>query len=96
MDEHNEYVKQVTPPAQFHMMALSDGWAPLCDVLKLPVPDEPFPRANDAEAVEGLNKEILKEAGSRWAGIVAVTGGLVYGVSWLWKSGIVGSTLNRR
>jgi hypothetical protein len=27
----------------------SDGWAPLCEALGLPVPDEPFPRANTGE-----------------------------------------------
>ena len=62
MDEHNAYVKSVTPPERFHMMELSEGWAPLCKILNKPVPDEPFPRANDAEAVEGVNADILKEA----------------------------------
>lgn len=96
MDEHNEYVRQVTPPAQFHMMELSEGWNPLCKMLNVPIPDTPFPRANDAEAVEGLNKDILKEAGSRWAGIFAVAGSLGYGALWLWRSGLLGSTLGRR
>lgn len=96
MDEHNDYVKQVTPLGRFHMMQLSDGWAPLCNILDLPIPDEPFPRANDAEAVEGVNKEILKEAGSRWAAILAATGALGYGALWMFKSGIVGSMLGRQ
>ncbi|KFH47480.1 hypothetical protein ACRE_015940 [Hapsidospora chrysogenum ATCC 11550] len=96
MDEHNEYVREVTPPAKFHMMDLSQGWEPLCKMLNVPIPDEPFPRVNDAEAVEGLNKEILKEAGSRWAGIFAVTGALGYGAFWhLGKSGVL-ATLGRR
>lgn len=47
-------------------MDLSQGWDPLCDALKLPAPDEPFPRFNDAEAVKGLELQILKEAGGRW------------------------------
>lgn len=95
MDEHNDYVKRVTPANKFHMMQLSDGWTPLCNILRMSVPDKPFPRANDAEAVEGLNKEILKEAGSRWAGIFALMGALGYGTLWLWKGGIVGSALGR-
>ena len=86
MDEHNEHVKKVTPPEKFHMMELSEGWEPLCKTLNLPVPDEPFPRANDAEAVEGLEGQILKEAGSRWAVIFAVAGGVGYGAWWLWKT----------
>jgi hypothetical protein len=50
------------------------------------IPDEPFPRANDAEAVEGLAGQILLEAGSRWAGISAVVGVVGYGVWRLWQS----------
>ena len=26
-----------------------DGWEPLCELLELPVPDQPFPRVNDTE-----------------------------------------------
>ncbi len=29
---------------------VSQGWKPLCDFLGRPVPDEPFPRLNDAQA----------------------------------------------
>ncbi|PGH36047.1 hypothetical protein GX50_01059 [[Emmonsia] crescens] len=71
MDEHNEYVKELTPPSKFYMVELNEGWASLCRILKTPIPDELFPRANDAEAVEGLAGQILVEAGSRWAGIFA-------------------------
>ncbi|CAM1503152.1 Fc.00g079280.m01.CDS01 [Cosmosporella sp. VM-42] len=89
MGEHNEYVKEVTPPNKFHMMNLSEGWAPLCNVLGVTIPDEPFPRANDAEAVEGLAGQIFVQAGSRWAGILAGLGALGYGAWWL------GMTRNR-
>ncbi|KAL0571954.1 hypothetical protein V5O48_010006 [Marasmius crinis-equi] len=95
MDEHNEYVKEVTPPSNFHMMELSEGWAPLCKVLGKPIPDEPFPRANDAEAVQGLELQIFKEAGSRWLGIFAVAGAFGYGTVWLWKNGFADLALTR-
>ncbi len=29
---------------------VSQGWKPLCDFLGRPVPDEPFPRLNEAQA----------------------------------------------
>lgn len=49
------------------MMELSSqGWNPLCSALKLPIPDRSFPRVNDADAVKGLEVQILKEAGIRW------------------------------
>jgi hypothetical protein len=96
MEEHNDYVKEVTRPVQFHMMELSEGWAPLCKILGAPIPDEPFPRANDAKAVEGLAGQILWEAGSRWAGIFAVTGVLGYDALRLWKSRILDLAALRR
>lgn len=80
MEEHNEYVREVTPPTKFHIMDLSEGWAPLCKISGTPTPNEPFPRANDAEAVEGLALQIFVEAGIRWLGIFAVTSALGYGV----------------
>ncbi|KAF2733204.1 hypothetical protein EJ04DRAFT_396055, partial [Polyplosphaeria fusca] len=69
MDEHNAYAREVTPREKFHMMNLGEGWGPLCDILRKPVPSDPFPRANDAEAVEGLTSQILLDAGWRWAAI---------------------------
>jgi hypothetical protein len=89
MEEHNDYAKEVTPPVKFHMMELSEGWAPLCKILGVPIPNEMFPRTNDAKAVEGLASQIFLEAGSRWAGIFAVTGALGYGALMLWRSGVL-------
>jgi hypothetical protein len=83
MDEHNEDVKNATSPEKFHMMDLSEGWAPLCSMLGTAIPNEPFPRANDAEAVEGLAAQIFMEAGSRWIVILLVAGALVYSAWWL-------------
>jgi hypothetical protein len=42
MDEHNEYVREVTPPEKFHMMELSEGWAPLCKILGQAFQTSPF------------------------------------------------------
>jgi hypothetical protein len=87
MDEHNQYAKDVTPPTSFYMVELGDGWAPLCKILGKPIPDTPFPRANDTEALKGLTSQIFMEAGSRWAGIISVIGACAGGVWWLCKSG---------
>jgi len=83
MEEHNEYVKEVTPLDKFHMMDLSEGWDPLYKLLGTRIPDEPFPRANDGDAIEGLAGQILMEAGWRWAGIVALVGISGYVARWL-------------
>lgn len=54
------------------MMKLSQGWDPLSNALKLPTPDTSFPRVNDADAVKGLELQILKEAGIQWLMIIGL------------------------
>lgn len=44
---HNEEVKRVVPAERLLVWEVSDGWAPLCEFLGVPVPDEPLPHAND-------------------------------------------------
>ena len=39
-------VKQVIPADRLLIFDVSDGWAPLCNFLNLPVPDSDFPRSN--------------------------------------------------
>lgn len=48
-EAHNERVRQSVPADRLLEWRASDGWEPLCDALDLPVPDEPFPRANSRE-----------------------------------------------
>lgn len=54
---HNERVRAVIAPERLLEMDITEGWAPLCAFLGVPVPDVPFPRANDrasfARMVEG-------------------------------------------
>jgi hypothetical protein len=82
LDEHNEYVRQVTPTSKFNMVELGQGWAPLCRILDLPVPAKPFPQANDADAVKGLELKIFREAAGRWLLVLGLPLALVIGV---WK-----------
>ncbi|OJD18540.1 hypothetical protein AJ78_01456 [Emergomyces pasteurianus Ep9510] len=72
MDEHNEYVKTLSPS-----MELDEWWTPSCGIL---IPDEPCTTAIDAEAVEGLARQVFVEVRPRWAGIVSVSVALGYGV----------------
>jgi len=50
--DHYANVKRVTPPERLLEFKLEDGWKPLCDFLRKPVPNRPFPRVNDAQALE--------------------------------------------
>lgn len=43
---HHE-VRAAVPADRLLVFDVTEGWAPLCEFLEVPVPDEPFPRTND-------------------------------------------------
>ena len=47
-ERHNEAVRRRVPPERLLVFDVREGWAPLCDFLGVEVPDEPFPRLNEA------------------------------------------------
>jgi len=49
MIRHNEEVKATVPADRLLVWEASDGWAPLCEFLELPVPNTPFPHLNDSK-----------------------------------------------
>lgn len=49
LDLHEAYVRRVVPPEK--LFNFKEGWEPPCKLLDCPVPDEPFPRANDSNAM---------------------------------------------
>lgn len=48
-EAHNEEVRRRTDPARLLEWRPGDGWEPLCQALRLPVPEEPFPHVNTTE-----------------------------------------------
>jgi hypothetical protein len=48
-ERHNEAVRRRVPPERLLVFDVREGWAPLCDFLGVEVPDEPFPRLNEAQ-----------------------------------------------
>jgi len=48
-DVHNARVREVVPSDRLLIWQVGDGWAPICEALDLPVPDEPFPHTNTRE-----------------------------------------------
>ncbi|MCA9840371.1 MAG: hypothetical protein KC422_25905 [Trueperaceae bacterium] len=47
--QHNEEVRQTVPAEHLLEYEVRQGWQPLCEFLKLPVPNEPFPKTNTLE-----------------------------------------------
>lgn len=70
---HNEWLKRTVPPSKIHFFSVKEGWEPLCKILNVPVPDEPFPRANEQAAMKELSDRIMAEVMWRWGGIIGAT-----------------------
>lgn len=66
-------VKRVVPPERLLVMNLNEGWQPLCKFLDKPVPQEPFPRLNDAEEAAKVAKRIFAKCLLVWLGIIGAT-----------------------
>jgi hypothetical protein len=50
---HNERVREALPEQRLLRFDIREGWPPLCAFLGRPVPDEPFPHANQGD-LDGL------------------------------------------
>ena len=48
-EAHVKLVQETVHPSRLLMWSLADGWAPLCDFLDLPQPNERIPHVNDRE-----------------------------------------------
>lgn len=48
-ESHNKKIRAKVPPGQLLEFKVSDGWAPLCEFLGVPVPNEPFPAGKNAK-----------------------------------------------
>jgi hypothetical protein len=58
-DRHNAAVKAALPPARLLVFDVTQGWAPLCTFLDVPIPVRPFPRMNSTKEFW----EIVQKAG---------------------------------
>ncbi len=65
-ERHNEQVRRTVAPERLLVYEVAAGWAPLARFLGVPVPSEPFPRANTTEdfrrghPAPGIVREPLK------------------------------------
>lgn len=54
-------MREVVSKDKLCVMELKDIWAPLCKFLDMPVPSDPFPRANARDAVDRFAKSIIRK-----------------------------------
>ncbi|QFU89373.1 sulfotransferase family protein [Amycolatopsis sp. YIM 10] len=60
---HNKEVEAAVPADRLLVYRVTDGWEPLCEFLGVPVPAEPFPRANDSADFTDNVERFLREPG---------------------------------
>ncbi|KAI1357688.1 hypothetical protein F5Y08DRAFT_323685 [Xylaria arbuscula] len=78
LEAHEAKVRSLVPKDQLLEMDLKDGWEPLCKFLGVPVPDEPFPRANDAKAADKYATRVLLKVLLVWLFLFTGVGAIVY------------------
>ena len=53
-------VKTSVPNDKLLVFSIKEGWEPLCEFLKVPVPDsQPFPRVNDTVSLNEFNQKMF-------------------------------------
>lgn len=70
-------MKRVTPPNRLHFFDVAEGWEPLCKILNVPVPDEPFPRVNDKDQLQEDIQGLVIKGVVGWLQIFGVVGAVV-------------------
>ncbi|WP_211370918.1 sulfotransferase family protein [Nonomuraea turkmeniaca] len=62
---HIEQVAAEVPPERLLVYDVAEGWEPLCAFLGAAVPEEPFPRGNDARTFDREEKERVRRLMAR-------------------------------
>lgn len=61
-EAHNERVRRTVPPERLLEWSPGDGWEPICEALRVPVPKEEFPHTNSTEDFRGRIAAAAKES----------------------------------
>jgi hypothetical protein len=59
-NKHIEEVKASVPVDKLLVYDVSEGWAPLCNFLNVPEPQEPLPHTNKREDFKAMLEELMK------------------------------------
>lgn len=70
-DRHLEYLEDVVPKDKLFYYSVKEGWGPLCDILEVPIPDEPFPRLNDAKDFQIMFQKLALQGLLRWVAVLS-------------------------
>lgn len=73
-NRHIEWLKENVPAHRLIFLEVKDGWEPLCKALGKDIPDMPFPRINDSEAIDNFAAKTVTKGLIRWSALLAVVG----------------------
>jgi hypothetical protein len=59
----NQAVIDEVPPGRLLVYQAKDGWEPLCDLLGVPVPAQPYPRVNSREEITEQTGSLAEQQG---------------------------------
>ena len=68
--KHVAEVRAAIPAERLLVFNVAEGWEPLCRFLDCPVPDVPFPRINDSQAVLSSYRTVV---GLTWTALLSLT-----------------------
>lgn len=78
LEAYHASVFRAVPQDRLIAMDVKEGWAPLAKFLDKPIPDEPFPRVNESQALDEQAKSLLTMLLGTWVGIISVVAGSAY------------------
>jgi hypothetical protein len=85
-ERHAEYVKRVVPEGQLHYFDVRDGWVPLCNILGVDVPDQPFPHEFPRIWLTSGTATMAATLRRRFALLMGVVGSIGFAF-WRWRTG---------
>lgn len=72
LDIYNQSIIDLVPKERLLVMDIEDGWEPLCRFLDKEIPDESFPRVNEAEANAAFGRRIMVKLILIWLGYISL------------------------
>ncbi|KAK8111981.1 uncharacterized protein PG998_008438 [Apiospora kogelbergensis] len=82
--KHEDHLRQVVPPEKLFFYHVSEGWGPLCKILGVPVPDQPFPHNNNSSDARKVFYEHVVAGLASWVFVLAtITMAIYYASSWI-------------
>ncbi|HTA66276.1 MAG TPA: sulfotransferase [Xanthomonadaceae bacterium] len=78
-EQHIRDVKVAVPPERLLVYSVDQGWKPLCDFLRVPVPDTAFPNVNDRAEIRKVLAGMTRGAYVILGVGATVLGGLAWG-----------------